>query len=131
MSQFQTLLRSRDSPLNIQTLILVVIIDATIPMPELANGYVDSIPCTNKTLKILLFKMYVLFLKITICLWMILILHSNHTSLLLEIVTTKFAYSKSSNWKNIFFENHFFEGLGTFSPTAKPVFEPYIFFSKK
>ena len=61
MSQFQTLLRSRDSPLNIQTLILVVIIDATIPMPELANGYVDSIPCTNKTLKILLFKMCFIF----------------------------------------------------------------------
>ena len=119
MSQFQTFLRSRYSSLNIQTLILVVIIDATIPMPELANGYVDSIPCTNKTLKILLFKIYVLFLKITICLWMILILHSNHTCLLLEIVTTKFAYSKSSNWKNFFFRKPFFSRTWNFFPDCK------------
>ena len=37
MSQFQTQIRSRDNPLNTQTLI-VVFIDAPMPMPELING---------------------------------------------------------------------------------------------
>ena len=36
--QFQTIIRSHDTPLNIQTLILVVFIDVTMPMPELTNG---------------------------------------------------------------------------------------------
>ena len=65
MSQFQTLIRSRDSPLNIQTLILVVFIDATMPMPELTNGLAANVPCTNKTRKILLLIMHVVFLRIT------------------------------------------------------------------
>ena len=34
----QTFIRSRDSPLNIQSSILVVFIDATMPMLELTNG---------------------------------------------------------------------------------------------
>ena len=37
MSQFQTLIRSHHSLLNIQTWVLVVFIDATMPMPELTN----------------------------------------------------------------------------------------------
>ena len=35
MFQFQTLVRSRYSPLNIKTLILVVLIEAVMPMQEL------------------------------------------------------------------------------------------------
>ena len=49
MSRFQTLIRPRDSLLNIQTLILVVFIDATMPVPELTNGQVENVPYTNKT----------------------------------------------------------------------------------
>ena len=49
MSRFQTLIRLRDSLLNIQTLILVVFIDATMPVPELTNGKVENVPYTNKT----------------------------------------------------------------------------------
>ena len=49
MSRFQTLIRSRDSPLNIKTLILVAFVDAAILMPELTNGYVENVTCTNKT----------------------------------------------------------------------------------
>ena len=85
MSHFQTLIRSRDSPLNIQTLILVVFIDGTMPMPELTNGLVLNLSCTNKTRKILLLIMYVVFLKITTFLWRILILHPDHTSLFLKL----------------------------------------------
>ena len=44
---------------------LVVFIDVTMPMPELTNGYVENVPCTNKTLKIPLLIMYVVFWKIT------------------------------------------------------------------
>ena len=52
MSQFQALIRSRDNPLNIQTLILVVFIDAIMPMLELTNSKVENVPCTNMTRKI-------------------------------------------------------------------------------
>ena len=65
MSQFQTLIRSRDSPLNIQILILVVFIDAIMPPSELTNGLVENVPRTNKTRKILLLIMCVVFVKIT------------------------------------------------------------------
>ena len=85
MSQFQTLIRSRDSPLNMQTFVLVVFIDAIIPMPEFTNGLVENVPCTNKTRKIFLLIMYVVFLKITTFLWRILILHPSHTSLFFKL----------------------------------------------
>ena len=49
-----------------------------------------NIPCTNKTGKILLFMMYVLFLKITRFLGLTLILHPGHTSLFNETVKIKF-----------------------------------------
>ena len=75
LMKFQTLISSRDSPLSIQTLILVMFIDATMPMPELTNGKVGNVPSTNKTRKILPFIMYVVFFKITAFLWIILILH--------------------------------------------------------
>ena len=42
MSQFQTLIRSRGSPLNIQTLTLVLFTDAIMLMPDLPNGYNHS-----------------------------------------------------------------------------------------
>ena len=90
MFQFQTLIRSRDSPLNIQTLISVVFIDATMPLLELTSGLVEKVPGTNKTWKILLLIMCVVFLKITTFLWRILILHNGLTSLVLETVTIKF-----------------------------------------
>ena len=57
MSQFQALIRSRDNPLNIQTLILVVFIDAIMPMLELTNSKVENVPCTNMTRKIVLLIM--------------------------------------------------------------------------
>ena len=57
MSQFQALIRSRDNPLNIQILILVVFIDAIMPMLELTNGKVENVPCTNMTRKIVLLIM--------------------------------------------------------------------------
>ena len=57
MSQFQTLIRPRDNPLNIQTLILVVFIDAIMPMLELTNSKVENVPCTNMTRKIVLLIM--------------------------------------------------------------------------
>ena len=85
MSQFQALIRSRDSPLNIQTFVLVVFIDATIPMPEFTNGLAENVPCTNKTRKIFLLITYVVFLKITTFLWRILILHPSHTSLFFKL----------------------------------------------
>ena len=90
MPQFQTLIRSRDRPLNIQTLILVVFIDAIMPLLEMTNGSVKNVPCTNKARKILLLIMCVVFLKITTFLWRILIPHPNHTSLFLKAVTIKF-----------------------------------------
>ena len=90
MSQFQTLIRSRDNPLNIQFFISVVFIDATMPLPELTNGLVENVPCINKTRKILLLIIWVVFLKITTFSWRILILHPGHTSLFLETVTIKF-----------------------------------------
>ena len=57
MSQFQALIRSRDNPLNIQTLIVVVFIDAIMPMLELTNSKVENVPCTNMTRKIVLLIM--------------------------------------------------------------------------
>ena len=89
-AQFQTLIQSRDRPLNTQTLIFVVFIDATASMPELTNDLVENIPCTNKTQTILLLTMLVYFLKITTFLWIILILHPGCNSILLETVTIKF-----------------------------------------
>ena len=90
MPQFQTLIQSRDSPLNTQNLIFVVFIDATASMSELTNDLVENIPCTNKTQTILLLIMHVYFLKITTFLWIILILHPGCNSILLETVTIKF-----------------------------------------
>ena len=63
MCQFQTLIMSRDSPLNIQTLILIVFIDAIMPMPELTNSYMENVPCTSKTRKILLLIIYVVIFE--------------------------------------------------------------------
>ena len=60
------------------------------PKPELKNSWVENIPCTNKTRQILLFIMYVVFLKITSFLRIILTFHSGHTNLFLETVTIKF-----------------------------------------
>ena len=94
MPQFQTLIRSRDSPLNTQTLIFVVFIDATASMLELTNDLVENIPCTNKTETILLLIMHVYFLKISTFLWIILILHPGRSSLFLETVTIKFGGSR-------------------------------------
>ena len=48
MTQFQTLIMSRDSPLNTKFLILI---DATASMQELTNGLVENISCTTKTQK--------------------------------------------------------------------------------
>ena len=76
MSQFRTLIRSRENTLNIQTLILVVFIDTAMSMPELANDEVENIRCRNKTRKFLLFIMYDVFLKINTFLWIILILRT-------------------------------------------------------
>ena len=90
MPQFQTLMQSRDSPLNTQTLIFVVFVDATVSMPELTNDLVENMPCTNKTQTILLLIMNVYFLKITTYLWIILIFHPGRNSILLETVTIKF-----------------------------------------
>ena len=88
MPQFQTFIRSRDSALNIQSLILVVFIDATMSMLALTNGLMENVPCTNKTGKILLLIMYVVFLKY------IFVENfntsSSHTSLFLETATIKF-----------------------------------------
>ena len=64
MSQFQAVMTSRDSSLNMQTLVLVVFIDcATMPMPELTNAIVENVPCANETRKILLLIMCIVFLK--------------------------------------------------------------------
>ena len=103
MSPFQTLIRSRDSPLNIQTL-TIVLIDAIMPMPELTNSYMENVPCTSKTRKILLLIMYVVFLKITTFLWRILILAPGHTSLFLETVTIKFMGPWAEKNKYPFFD---------------------------
>ena len=88
MPQFQTFIRSRDSALNIQSLILVVFIDATMSMLALTNGLMENVPCTNKTGKILLLIMYIVFLKY------IFVENfntsSSHTSLFLETATIKF-----------------------------------------
>ena len=94
LMKFQTLISSRDSPhvINIQTLILVMFIDVTMPMPDLTNGKVGNVHSTNKTRKILLFIMYVVFFKITVFLWIILILHPGHTSIFLETKTINFMW---------------------------------------
>ena len=88
--QFEILIMSRDSPLTAQTLTFVMFIDDTASMPELTNGQVENIPCPNKTQKIILLITYVYFLKITTFLWIIIILHPDPSSLLLETVTKKF-----------------------------------------
>ena len=69
---------------------LVVFIDATMPMPELINGKVENVPRTNKTRKSLLLIMCAVLLKIATFLWRFLILHSGHINLFLETVTIKF-----------------------------------------
>ena len=89
MCQFQTLMTSRDSPLNIKTLILIAFIDAIMVMLELTNSYMENVPCTSNIRKILLLIIYVVFLKITTFLWRTLILHPGHTSLFLETVNDK------------------------------------------
>ena len=94
MSEFQTLIMSRDSPLNIQFVILVVFIGATMSMPELTNGFVENVSCTNKTRKIFLLVMYVAILKITIFLWIVLLAHPGHISLLFETVKINFGGAK-------------------------------------
>ena len=53
-------------------------------------SWVEYIPCTKKTGKVLLFIMYVLFLKITRFLGLTLILHPGHTSQFFETVKIKF-----------------------------------------
>ena len=60
------------SLLRMRSSILVAFIDATMPMLEslylhagVANGYVENVPCTNKTQRILLLIMYVVLLKYT------------------------------------------------------------------
>ena len=50
----------------------------------------ENVPCTNKTQKVLLFKIYVAFFKITRLLWIILILHPGHRCLFLETITITF-----------------------------------------
>ena len=95
-----TLIKSLDSPLNIQTLILVVFIDVTMLMPKLTNGLVKDVPSTNKAEKVFLLTMYVAFLKITTFFWIILIRHPPHTSLFLEIVTINLLCQGSGVEKN-------------------------------
>ena len=47
-------LRLLNSPLNIHSLIFIVLIDGAMAMSELKNGYLENVSCTNKTRKILL-----------------------------------------------------------------------------
>ena len=54
----------------------------------------ENVSHTNKTRKILLLIMYVVFLKVSTFLWIILILYPGHTSLFLETVTMKFGEPK-------------------------------------
>ena len=91
MSQFQTLIKSRASPLNIKTLILVVFIDTTMVMPELTNGWVENVPCTSKTPKSSsVYNVCCIFEDFDTFYWVILILYPGHTSLLPETGTLKF-----------------------------------------
>ena len=78
MSQFETLIRSRYSPLIMKTLILVVFIDATMPMPELINSLVKNVPCKHKKREII----FLIFLILIIC--------PGYTSLFLETLRRKF-----------------------------------------
>ena len=80
MSQFQTLIRSRDNPLNTQTLIFVAFVDATT-----SRWKMYLVQTRHKKFFCMLH-----FLKIATFLWIILILHPGHTSLLLETVIIKF-----------------------------------------
>ena len=96
MSQFQTFIRSPDTPLNIQTLILVVSIDATMPMPELRC--IDG-KCTlykQDTQKYSVDKLCCIFEDNYIFVEN-LILHPGHTSLFLETVTIKFGLPKAED----------------------------------
>ena len=83
MSQFQTLIRLRDSSLNTQTLIFVVFIDATIPWWKMC-----LVQTRHK--KFFCLQCMVHFFKVTTFLWIILILHPSHTSLFRETVIIKF-----------------------------------------
>ena len=87
MSQFQTLIRLRDSSLNTQTLIFVVFIDATIPRWKM---YLVQ----TRHKKFFCLQCMVHFFKVTTVLWIILILHPSHTSLFLETVIIKFGGSR-------------------------------------
>ena len=60
------------------------------PISELTDCYLENVPCTNNTQKILSFKIYVAFFKITRLSWIILILHPGHRCLFLETITIKF-----------------------------------------
>ena len=60
------------------------------PILELTNCYLENVPYTNKTQKIISFKIYVAFFKITSFLCIILILHSGYRCLFLETTTIKF-----------------------------------------
>ena len=57
-------------------------------IPELTNGKMENVSCANKTRKILLFIMYILFLKITTFFWIILTFQASHTRLFFETITT-------------------------------------------
>ena len=63
MSQFHSLIRSRDSHLNPQILLFVEFIGTTTSMPDLTNGWLEYVTCTNKTHKNLLFIMYIVFFE--------------------------------------------------------------------
>ena len=63
MSQFHSLIRSRDSRLNPQILLFVEFVGTTTSMPDLTNGWLEYVTCTNKTHKNLLFIMYVVFFE--------------------------------------------------------------------
>ena len=60
------------------------------PISELTNCYLENVPCTNKTQKILSFKIHIAFFKITRLLWTTLILHPGHRYLFHETVTIRF-----------------------------------------
>ena len=90
MSQFQTLIRLRDSSLNTQTLIFVVFIDATIPWWKMC-----LVQTRHK--KFFCLQCMVHFFKVTTFLWIILILHPSHTSLFRETVIIKFGGGRGAD----------------------------------
>ena len=99
ISKLQTFIRSRDSPLNIQSSILAVFIDAIMPVLELTNGQVENVSRANKTQKILLLIMHVVFLKYVFV--ENFNIHPGHTSLFLETVTIKFWGSRKTNTQEL------------------------------